>query len=59
MKGLTMSKKDDTVKETKYVYTHLIKILVEKHGWDKYPLITKDSVVETQWEGQPVKHLKI
>ena len=59
MKGLTMSKKSDTVKETKYVFTHLTKILFEKHGWDKFPLVSKDSIIETTWEGQPVKHLKI
>ena len=59
MKGLTMNKKNDTVKEVKYVFDNITKILFEKHGWDKVPLVTKESVIETQWEGQPVKHLKI
>jgi|TARA_R100000030_G_scaffold89259_1_gene73515 hypothetical protein len=54
-----MSKKSDTVKETTYVYTHITKILFEKFGWDKFPLVSKDSIIETTWEGQPVKHLKI
>lgn len=54
-----MNKKSDTVKETKYVFTNITKILFEKHGWDKVPLVTKESVVHTEWEGQPVKHLKI
>ena len=51
-----MSKKSDTVK---YVFNHLIKVLFEKHGWDKCPLVTKDSIITTHWEGQPVKQLKI
>ena len=54
-----MNKKNDIVKETKYVFTNITKILIEKHGWDKLPLVTKDSIIETTWEGQPVKHLKI
>ena len=56
MRRLTMVKKPDTVK---YVFDHLIKILFEKHGWDKYPLVTKKSIITTNWEGQPVKTLKI
>ena len=51
-----MVKKPDTVK---YEFTHLMKILREKHGWFQFPLITKESVVKTQWEGQPVKHIKL
>jgi len=51
-----MSKKPDTVK---YVFRHLEKILTEKYGWDKFPLVTKSSIVTTNWEGQPVKSLKI
>ncbi len=59
MKGLTMNKKNDIVKETKYVFDNITKILIEKHGWDKLPLVTKDSVTTTNWEGQPVKHIKL
>jgi len=51
-----MVKKPDTVQ---YVFDHLIKILKEKHGWIQFPLVTKDSIITTHWEGQPVKQLKI
>ena len=51
-----MSKKPDTVK---YVFTHLMKNLKEKYGWIQFPLVTKNSIITTEWEGQPVKSLKI
>jgi len=50
-----MSKKSDTVK---YKFSHLKKMLKEKYGWIKFPLVTKKSIVTTQWEGQPVKSVK-
>ena len=50
-----MSKKSDMVK---YKYTHIKKILKEKYGWITFPLFTKDSVIKTEWEGEPVKVLK-
>ena len=51
-----MVKKPDTVQ---YKFTHLKKILKEKYGWISFPLVTKDSIITTNWEGQPVKQLKI
>ena len=56
MRRLTMVKKPDTVK---YKFTHLKKMLKEKYGWISFPLVTKSSVIITEWEGQPVKQLKI
>lgn len=56
MRRLTMSKKSDTVK---YKYTHLKKILKEKYGWIQFPLVSKNSIVVTEWEGEPIKQLKI
>ena len=55
-RSLTMSKKSDTVK---YKFTHLKKILKEKYGWISFPLVTKSSIITTEWEGEPIKQLKI
>jgi len=51
-----MNKKTDTVK---YKYTHITNILKQKYGWIQIPLITKDSVIVTEWEGEPIKTVKI
>ena len=51
-----MSKNNDTVK---YKYTHLKKILKEKHGWIHFPLVTKNSIIKTEWEGEPVRTVKL
>lgn len=51
-----MSKKSDMVK---YKYTHIKKILKQKYGWIQIPLVTKDSIIVTEWEGEPVRTVKL